>query len=111
MTTKENFIKFLEDTLHAIRSDDSIEGRIEYEIAEEANQFCVNAFVRVGNSMGQGGCITLNDTKPIPEPELCPVCGGVPTNTCMHCGKEYTACTCECWEAAGCGCHNQKVRE
>lgn len=59
-TTKEDFILFLRTTLASVEANDSAEGRIEYQWGKPG-LYNVNAFVRVGNSNGQGGCIMLSD--------------------------------------------------
>lgn len=59
--TKNDFIIFLKETLTAVEKDDSAEGFIRYEWGDEKGVYNVNAFVRVENSLGQGGCMTVND--------------------------------------------------
>lgn len=61
MTSKERLIKYLEATLEAVRADESAEGRIQYEWADTSGYFNVDAFVRVGNSEGQGDCMVIQD--------------------------------------------------
>ena len=57
---KADLISFLEQTLAAIKEDDSFEGSIQYQVSGPED-FRVNAFVRVGNSMGQGSCMMVQD--------------------------------------------------
>lgn len=69
--SKEKLIKLLKDTLHAVENNDTFEGRISYSCMPEhvelaADEFEVDAFVRVGNSEGQGGAICIQPT-PVPE--------------------------------------------
>jgi len=58
---KEDFVNFIKKTLKAVENDDSAEGSIRYEWGKERDLYNVNAFVRVGNSMGQGGCVLVNE--------------------------------------------------
>jgi hypothetical protein len=117
---KKEFIEFLETILRAVKENDTLEGWVEYERSEEFEEYNVDAVVRVGNSEGQGSCMMVNDTgkvgpKGCPKGDtgpqgdsgFCPNCGAVKTGTCMRCGKGYTACNCEKWEPAGCGCDNE----
>lgn len=57
---KKSLIDFLKATSQAIENNDSAEGSIHYEWGSKED-FNVNAFVRVGNSMGQGGCMLVNE--------------------------------------------------
>jgi hypothetical protein len=116
-------VSLLTQAISAIVRRDSFEGRIEYTMRPDG-EFDVEAFVRVGNSEGQGSCILINsphgrrgpqgDTglewcRPNPDnmPEACPKCGAFKTGSCMHCGKEDADCNCGNWEPAGCGCENE----
>ncbi len=56
--TKVQLIEALRNIAQAIEADDSFEGSIEYSIAGP-QLFDVRAFWRVGNSMGQGGSISI----------------------------------------------------
>jgi len=58
---KADFVAFLKAALRAVEEDDTMEGRIQYEFGDIPGEFNVNAFVRVGNSQGQGGAILSND--------------------------------------------------
>lgn len=59
--TKDDFVRFLRTTLKAVEENDSAEGRIQYEWGSTPGTFNVDAFVRVGNSRGQGGCIMVRE--------------------------------------------------
>ena len=60
--TKAELISLLEETLAAVKADDSIEGRIAYQANfAKSEYYNVNAFVRVGNSKGQGGAMIVNE--------------------------------------------------
>ena len=56
---KEQLIQLLEQTITALKENDSMEGRIMYQFGDEPGTFNVDAFVRVGNSQGQGGAIIV----------------------------------------------------
>ena len=58
---KTEFVQLLKNTIAAIESDDSFQGRIAYEVGEAPDTFNVDAFVRVGNSMGLSGCIVVQE--------------------------------------------------
>ncbi len=58
---KQQLIHFLQDTIKAIEENDTFEGRILYKMAATLDTFEVDAFVRVGNSMGQGGSMIISD--------------------------------------------------
>lgn len=58
---KEKFIEFLKEVITAVEHDDSMEGRIQYEWGKEFGHYNVDAFVRVGNSQGQGGCMIIDE--------------------------------------------------
>lgn len=58
---KAEFIQLLKATIAAVENDDSIQGRIAYEASSAPDTFNVDAFVRVGNAMGQGSCILVQE--------------------------------------------------
>ncbi|KKL11980.1 hypothetical protein LCGC14_2540330 [marine sediment metagenome] len=58
---KQQLIHFLKNTIKVIEEDDSFEGRISYKMAATLDTFEVDAFVRTGNSMGQGGAMIISD--------------------------------------------------
>jgi len=53
--SKEQFIVVLHGLIESIEADDSMEGSLAYEWGEEPGTYRVQAALRVGNSMGQGG--------------------------------------------------------
>lgn len=59
---KEQLVLALRDMAARIEADDSFEGRIVYTCIGDhfddlgPGEFEVDAFWRIGNSMGQGGC-------------------------------------------------------
>lgn len=59
--TKEGLLALLQRTMDAVNADDSYEGRIAYTMGDERGTFVVSAAVRVGNSMGQGGMILVQE--------------------------------------------------
>jgi hypothetical protein len=70
--SKEQLIDLLERTARALREDDSFEGRISFTCMTDIvdlgkDEFEVDAFVRVGNSLGQGGAICIPPTQQIAE--------------------------------------------
>lgn len=61
---KESLIALLERTLESIKQDDSMEGRIQYTFdSDNPGEFLVDAFIRVGNSDGQGSCIVVTEIE------------------------------------------------
>lgn len=56
--TKEELVRILEIALKAVKEDDSFQGNIYYEV-DGPDTFYVQAMVRVGNSEGQGGTISI----------------------------------------------------
>lgn len=56
----ERLIELLQRTCAAIQGKDTFQGRIEYEV-RDGQVFNVSAAVRIGNSMGQGGMILIQD--------------------------------------------------
>ncbi|WP_329390082.1 hypothetical protein OG211_12145 [Streptomyces niveus] len=59
--SREELLKLLDDMRERVASRDSFEGHIQYLIADVTNEhpFDVAAMYRVGNSMGQGGCVLV----------------------------------------------------
>ena len=73
--SKDDLIATVKDILASIEANDSFEGTINYSCMHPAVQgpeFEVGAMYRVGNSMGQGGMVVI-DNLPVEEPELVPV--------------------------------------
>jgi hypothetical protein len=69
--SKDEFLHLLARLKQAIDTDDSMEGNLSYEWAKERHFFDVQAFIRVGNSEGQGGAIIVGEaTLPSPIPTL-----------------------------------------
>ena len=67
--TKAVLLDFLKATLQAIEEDDSFEGSIQYQVTGR-DEFEIGAFVRVGNSMGQGGSMLIEATKYPDQPKV-----------------------------------------
>lgn len=61
-TSKEKLINLLKATLTSVENDDSLQGRIYYEV-DGLGTFYVEAMVRIGNSEGQGGSIIIQDEQ------------------------------------------------
>lgn len=59
--SREGLLQLLDDMRERVAKGDSFEGHIQYLIAETTNEhpFDVAAMYRVGNSMGQGGCVLV----------------------------------------------------
>lgn len=55
--SKQELINTLQFTIDAIKSNDSFEGTIHY--IERPTGYDVEAFIRYGNSNGQGGVIVI----------------------------------------------------
>jgi hypothetical protein len=55
--SKQELIDILQFTIDAIKSNDSFEGFIHY--IEKPTGYDVEAFIRYGNSNGQGGAIIV----------------------------------------------------
>jgi hypothetical protein len=53
--SKGQFIVILHELIESVEADDSMEGSLAYQWGEEAGTYRVQAALRVGNSMGQGG--------------------------------------------------------
>jgi hypothetical protein len=53
--TKDELVGVLRDAANVVAESDSFEGRIAYTFGSQPDTFEVDAFYRVGNSMGQGG--------------------------------------------------------
>ena len=73
--SKDDLIATVKDILASIEANDSFEGTINYSCMHPAvngPEFEVGAMYRVGNSMGQGGMVVI-DNLPVEEPQLVPV--------------------------------------
>lgn len=60
--SKQKLLELLNDITESIKANDSFEGRLSYTCLNDAckkEEFEVDAFIRVGNSEGQGGCILI----------------------------------------------------
>jgi hypothetical protein len=59
---RESFILLLENLIQAIKDDDSMEGRLQYQWSpSRPGELDVEGFIRTGNSMGQGGAVIIQD--------------------------------------------------
>ena len=56
---RNSFLDFLDRLRQAVDEDDSMEGYLYYEWGDRPGVYNVCSFVRVGNSMGQGGSILI----------------------------------------------------
>lgn len=61
--SKERFLALLDILRAAIQEDDSFGGSLEYEATDRRHVFEVRAFIRTGNSQGQGGSIVVGETE------------------------------------------------
>ena len=59
---RARLVELLQRTIEAIESDDSYEGRVAYQ-EMLPGEFEVDAFVRVGTSEGQGGCMLIQSSE------------------------------------------------
>lgn len=73
---RAKLIELLQETIVAIENDDSYEGRVMYQ-GTSPGEYEVDAFVRVGTSEGQGGCMLVQPSvegqpcrAEMPYPEL-----------------------------------------
>jgi hypothetical protein len=62
--TKAELLSVLADLVKLVEADDSMEGRLRYEWSSTPGEYEVDAFLRVGNSQGQGGAIVIQATPP-----------------------------------------------
>lgn len=60
--SRGKLIELLQVTIDMLTARDSVEGRIVYTLVGP-DEFSVNAFVREGNSQGQGGAIIIEDEE------------------------------------------------
>jgi len=63
---KDELAAVLNDICQVVGGGDSFEGSIKYSCMEDGlgkDEFEVEAFYRIGNSMGQGGCRLIESTK------------------------------------------------
>jgi len=65
---KAELLQFLAWTRELIEHDDSMEGSVTYGCSDEPGQYDVHAFLRTGNSMGQGGVTLLQAPEPVAAP-------------------------------------------
>jgi hypothetical protein len=66
--TREDLAAMLRDMAAVVEARDSFEGRIAYTFGSGPDDFEVDAFYRVGNSMGQGGAVFIQPSpQPLPE--------------------------------------------
>lgn len=72
--SKIELLALLKGAAAAIERDDSFEGRIAYTFGTAPETFEVDAFLRVGNSMGQGGAIVIQPDRepsdPMADPKI-----------------------------------------
>lgn len=71
--SREELLRLLDDIRASVANGDSFEGHIRYQVPEFASvthSFDVAATYRIGNRMGQGGCVVIG-TGPL----SCPACG------------------------------------
>lgn len=68
--TKEDFLSLLRTLQSAVEEDDSYEGHLEYSLGDKYPDMLVQACIRVGNQMGQGGVLLVGDTSADSAPPL-----------------------------------------
>lgn len=66
--SKADLLDELKRMIDHIESDDSFAGTLTYQVADSEN-FNVEGFYRVGNSMGQGGAVVIEREQPTSEGE------------------------------------------
>lgn len=69
---KEGLLQLLAFAQELVENADSMEGSITYGWSDEPGQYDVHAFIRTGNSMGQGGAIVIQGEAPEPAPDVYP---------------------------------------
>jgi hypothetical protein len=86
---REELADILGDMADRVRAGDSLEGSIEYLLAdpEADHPHQVRAAYRTGNRMGQGGMILLGQEE-TPTPAACPVCDGTGGDHQIGCHNE-----------------------
>jgi len=59
--SRDQLLQLLDDVRQRVASGDSLEGNIRYLLAQPGAEhpYDVDGMYRVGNSMGQGGCILI----------------------------------------------------
>lgn len=60
--SRAELVQLLQVALGGVREKDSDDGSIRYERIGP-DEFEVSAFVRVGNSAGQGGCVLIQESE------------------------------------------------
>jgi len=60
--SRAELVQFLSWAAEMVTHDDSMEGTITYAWSDEPGDYDVHAFLRTGNSMGQGGAVVIEDT-------------------------------------------------
>lgn len=66
--SREELIRLLNDIKDRVASGDSLEGNLQYLLADVGAEhpYDVSAMYRVGNRMGQGGCVLIGaDSGPL----------------------------------------------
>ncbi len=62
--TKEQVAAALRSMADSVEQGDSFEGSIEWHVRDTDWDFDVVALWRVGNTRGQGGCVTIGHMEP-----------------------------------------------
>lgn len=62
--TRDEFVELLDDLRHCIEHGDSLEGNLQYEVADHQGSYRVKGAYRVGNREGQGGVRIISASIP-----------------------------------------------
>jgi hypothetical protein len=62
--SRSEFCALLHDLLHSVEHGDSLEGNIQYEVADHQGSYRVKGAYRIGNREGQGGVRLVNADSP-----------------------------------------------
>ncbi|MFH9108564.1 hypothetical protein ACH4LN_18110 [Streptomyces albus] len=64
--SRDQLLQILDDIRQRVASGDSLEGNLRYLLADitAEHPYNVDAMYRVGNQMGQGGCIVIGVDHP-----------------------------------------------
>jgi hypothetical protein len=67
--SRSEFCALLHDLLHGIEHGDSLEGNVQYEVADQSGSYRVKGAYRIGNREGQGGVRIIDSSNPRRSPD------------------------------------------
>ena len=59
--SKDEFLAAIDSLRAEVEKDASMEGSLRYEWGDEPDTYRVGAFIRVGNDVGQGGVMLIQE--------------------------------------------------